>query len=295
MLTRATATVVASVLCPLLVFPAVARAQPEGEVAEPPPEMPEDPEEPQSETERLYYEGAAKYSAADYEGAIDSFTRALSHATQDAASPEIRAALLANLANAHNKQYALDDDPMHLRKAKEIWKRIVDEGEDGLYTAETIAEAQSAIEQLDAKLEAHAEAHPEPEPDEKDPETVAPPPEPAQPVDTGADLSKGGAALLGTGLPLLAGGAVLLIYGTRFAPNAQAQVDEIEDPPDREEAFVDDETRRGRLLMGVGAGVAAAGLGLTVAGAVLMATKKKKDKDVALLPSPGGVVLVGRF
>ena len=66
----------------------------------------------------FFYEGSARYSAADYLGAIESFTAALEIATRERMELTVRSALLLNLGRAHQQAYLVNDEPSHLRMAK---------------------------------------------------------------------------------------------------------------------------------------------------------------------------------
>ena len=47
---------------------------------------------PEKDTESLFYEGSARYSAADYDGAIDLWTKALTVITQEGGEYAVRGA-----------------------------------------------------------------------------------------------------------------------------------------------------------------------------------------------------------
>ena len=92
-------------------------------------------EQPRRPAEDLFYEGSAKYSASDYEGAVSSFTEALAAAAQYGAQPSVRGALLQNLARAHVGAYRVSGDIKHLRLAIDIYERFVREAPGNKYPA----------------------------------------------------------------------------------------------------------------------------------------------------------------
>lgn len=267
---------------------------------------PADPAQPDPETQvrDLYYEGSTLYSAADYAGAIEKFTRALHVATVNKTDPTIRGALLMNLATAHVRSYDIDEDTAHLHKAVHIYRRYLKEAPMLGYPDKDVAEARERKAELEAQLEALKR--------DKAPAPVAAP-DPAQepapaaaPADTPADTPAGnkarGLALVGVGGGVLAGGIAMLAVGAVFKPRAQKQVDKFNDPPEQEQSFVDDEARKGVIWMASGGAAAAVGLGVLIGGIVDLArAKKASGKTAGLHVSPwmgrstSGLVLSGRF
>ena len=239
--------------------------------------------------EDLYYRGAAQYSAADYINAIESFTRALEVAGREGTEPEIRGALLFNLARSHARAYDVNDEVQHLRRALDIYRRFLEEVE--LHEIEAPDQISAAREDQEAiratleKLEQEAESN-----------NATPGPEPRDEVD-GKRRTRG-LALTVTGGVLLAGGAGVAVYGTSFRRDAQKAVDAVEDPGEQEEQFLADETRKGRVWIGAGVGVAVVGAGLLAWGIVdLLASKKAKKVAAAPLIGPelAGLSIAGRF
>jgi hypothetical protein len=84
-----------------------------------------------------------------------------------------------------------------------------------------------------------------------------------------------GIILTSVGGALVAGGLTALVIGTRFRPRAQDQVDRYDDPSGRENAFVDEETTKGRAWIGAGAAVAAIGTALLVTGIVSLVRARR--------------------
>jgi hypothetical protein len=227
----------------------------------------------EAEIQRLYYEGAAKYSASDYDGAIDAFTRALEEAARRGAAPSIREALLLNLGKAHVRAHELDKDTKHLRIARDIYRRLVGEATVGGYSEDSVNEATEQIELLDRMIEGGDASSEEKADQHKGPTDRSP-------------ARKRGIALVTVGVAVLAGGAGLLGHGARFRPHAQKEIDKYEDPADAEQEFLDQETRKGRILMGVGGSLAAVGVALVIFGAVDVARDKRAKKTARIFAGP---------
>lgn len=268
-----------------------------------PPAGLEDSDSPTIErAQALYEQGSARYDAADYAGAIDAFTEALSVVQQlpDPAD-SVRLSLLYNIASAHERAYEIDQDEAHLHQALELYERYRD-------FADEIGDLK---EQLDvgakvARLRRMLKELEEPEPG---PETATPPTAPPRhdasewkrPRNVGTGLVvAGGAATVG--------GVVLAVLGSRYEQRARDQVNELADmgvPADHpawEEGddFIAQETRKGRILMGVGASVAivggvAAGTGVYY----LVKAKRVREGQVSVTPTLGagfaGVQVRARF
>ena len=114
------------------------------------------PSEDVAEVRRLYEEGKARYETLDYEGAIESWTQAYAQVPGDAANREIKNNLAYNIASAREKAFELDGDVGHLRRAKGLLEKYVEDYKT-MYepTPETRAEVKKVnerIAQLDAKI-----------------------------------------------------------------------------------------------------------------------------------------------
>ena len=267
-----------------------AEPEPEGESEADPEE--EDPVIAQ--VQALYVEGATKYSAADYAGAIEKFTEALGLLnTSDAEfSPEARGRLLYNLGTAHERRYKIDVDPVHLRTAIEIFGRIVDEAGVHGYGEELVEQSREARDRIVKQLE-ELEAEKKRE-EEAAAARNAPPPPPAE-EDKGPRLRPGGGLMIAGGVVLGVGVASsgMLIAGLVIGRNAKDDLDAAVLPST--EAMRIDAIDRGNMgnnlaiAGGVLTGVlVVTGTALLVAGAV----KRKKSRGaVACAPSfsPSGV------
>jgi hypothetical protein len=266
-----------------------------------------------SEAERLFYDGSAAYSAADYLGAIEKFTAALGAATREGADPVIRSAMLINLAESHERAFEMHEDVIHLKKANAIYQRIQEEAGVAGYGAETAEKAKRRQAVVRAKLdELHVEPEPAPDPD-PDPE---PPPnlgsddgDDAQPAEQPTDPERRkhkvvGGALVGVGSVALAGGAALIANGARLPAVARMNTMGMQTP----EAMnhIAKETNKGRALWATGIGVATAGVVMIAVGAVQLTQAKRSEtasRHWSLTPLAGfgaggataGAQLGGRF
>ena len=266
----------------LAVAPSVARATG--------PASPSDTGET-SEVERakeLFYQGSARYSAADYTAAIDRFTEALEIVTRINAEPKVRGALLLNLAKAHVRAYDVDEDIRHLRAAREILRRFQREADDMAYDPESRAEAEKDLAAVEAKLdraESVAEASPPPSP--------APTTGPDAPTSEGPSKRRiAGFVLVGLGPAIAVASVGPFIYGGIVIPrNTDAEVEKKMPSPEDERIFRKGEENKTKALYAVGGLMIAAGIGLVAGGAVLLAKSGKNTAArVRITPvaGPGG-------
>lgn len=260
-----------------------------------------------SQVEELFYDGSAKYSAADYVGAIESFTEALKIATKEGTDPPVRSALLQNLARAHVKAYDVDGEIRHLKKAREIYGNFVREAETAKYAEADVSEAESRAAELDDRIS---------ELESKQAEAAAQPTASTDPggndaTDTKAEgRRKRGIAFVAVGSALVAGGIGTLAYGTTFKGHAEDVIDDAKasegddwSDSDQEDAddFIERETRTGRIVIGVGAALAVVGVAGVVVGALDLVAAKKAKETASLRFAPmlgrggAGLVLTGRF
>jgi tetratricopeptide (TPR) repeat protein len=171
------------------------------------------------QAEQLFRQGSARYSAADYAGAITAFQTALELLAMHEFDRAVEFALLLNLARAHRRAFEVDKAVTHLRTAMEIYRRLERvTGED----SDEHAEAVSAMPELAAQIAA-LEADPEPveaEPIQSEP-VVAPESRPSRPERedaSGRGLVIGGGVALGLGVA----GLGLLTYGLLAGQRAEA-------------------------------------------------------------------------
>jgi hypothetical protein len=244
---------------------------------------------PEERAQALYQEGSTLYSASDYEGAIEKFTAALHEASTTEMTPEVRGALLWNLARAHASAHAFKPDETHLRTAVDIYGRYLAEAEKLGYPAADVAEAREKLATLQEQL---AQFEPEPanpaaetagQEDQPEPTPVGPAkPSPAAKDGSGTS-SSGPTVLITLGAIGVAAGAAGIGIGGSFERQARKQVDKYDDPFEREEAFVAEEKAKGRMWMGGGAVLAVAGLAMLITGLVL---HRRKRRATALTSTP---------
>ena len=147
--------------------------------AEPEPEPTDEERAELERAQKLYEEGSASFSAADYEGAIEKFTAVLRIAeTSDSFGHHVRSALLLNLARAHRSQYRIDNELKRLRLALEIYERLLREAEANLYPPEDVAEAEQGRDELKAQIA------------EREAASETPAPVTAEPVDAAASRAE---------------------------------------------------------------------------------------------------------
>jgi len=240
-----------------------------------------------SEVERareLFYQGSARYSAADYTAAIDRFTEALEIVTRINAEPKVRGALLLNLAKAHVRAYDVDEDVRHLRAAREILRRFQREADDLAYDPESRAEAEKDLAAVEVKLErveaaAAAQA--------ADP---SPAPAPAPDVTSSRTPSKrriGGFVLVGLGAAVAAASIGPFVYAGAVIPkNVEAEIEKKMPSPDDERDFRKKEDKKAASWFAVGGVMIAAGIGLVAGGTVLLIKPGKNDTARRLRVTP---------
>lgn len=251
---------------------------------------------PIDRAEDLYTQGSVAYEAADYDKAIELFTESLAVTAQlpeEQAKP-ILVHLLFNIAAAHEKAYDIDKDPKHLRQALTLYERYTEEVPDtgdSLDAEVKIARLRKKIrvlDQIESNRTKGSEPQAVPEPPRADRDRVD-----NKKRNVGIGLLAGGSAAVVAGVAVLASGA-------RLKPQAEQQVNEVTGGDMAHEAYeagqlhIQNEAKRGRIFMGIGAGAAAVGIAGVVAGAVLI----KKSK-VSVSPSLGssftGISISGSF
>lgn len=118
------------------------------------------------EVKQLYQEGKARYETLDYEGAIERWTSAYAKVPASEANAGIRNNLVYNIATAQEKAHELDGDVTHLKQARGLLLRYLEDhkklyGEGEAAKAE-IDKVEARIASLDAKISGVALAPPEP-------------------------------------------------------------------------------------------------------------------------------------
>lgn len=266
--------------------------------------------EARAEARALYDEGTTLYEAADYEGAIEKFTDALSLVkNEDDDDRHTRLTLLFNIASAHEKQYAIDEDSAHLRQAKTLYLRYREFAQKHKDLAEELdVETRLAgVERQLDELKPDPQSDPQPEREGPTPD-VSPGPSSTGDTTTWERARKTGTGLVVAGSLATVGGVVLSVVGSRLEPRAQGQVDELADmgvPPDHPawaegEQFIEQERIKGRALIGSGVAVSVVGLvGVGVGSYYLVRSKKLREHEVSIAPTWGrgtaGIQIGGKF
>lgn len=264
-----------------------------------------------AKAKELYDEGSTLYSAADYNGAIDKFTEALKIVTSEGSDDDhtIRGALLLNIAQSHIHAYEVDADAAHLRAAKSIYQRYVDEAGRGAgYPDADVADSNDQIAVLEQRIEKL---------DEKNAPAAVPPgpgatPPPSDDGPKEAEIVRTrsiGIGLLVGGSVLTLGGIGVIAWGSTFKRFAIQSVREEANDPNKplsdftpeEQEHVNEQTRFGKIWMGAGGGITVIGIAGVALGAwQLSKAKKMRDqRSAALVPvftrDYAGLSLVGRF
>lgn len=264
----------------------------------------------------LYEEGRKDYNQKFTKAAIEKFEEAY----KCAKNPLV----LYNIGLAYKRLYDGEKQLEQLEKAKKALTTYVDAITQNPELGADPEEVKPILADIDAELERISPKDPEPE-------GPAPPPTPdTPPVDPGKKLRVTGVALLATGGVLtVVGVGVAAAFGVRSARlnedlngagGVYSQLEAgmcgltvMEDLPGADSSACDD-LRGQRLeikkdgvfangLAGGFTAVAVVGLGLMIGGAVAFAKGKRTSAEwesgqqarVRVLPSPGGLVLQGRF
>ena len=264
-----------------------------------------------SEAKRLYNEGTVRYEAADFAGAIESFTLALSELRSEGINDfSIRGLLLFNIGRTHMRAYEIDGEVEHLLQARTIFTSFVEEahGHPDQVAPGDIEEAKTRLEEIEGLLASRDD--PASEGDAIQPSTDTP-------ADSGVDqaderdpkrLRASGIGLSVAGAALIGGGVGMIAWGAGFAPAARAQVAELDTldlPPDSPayadgEAHIATERRKGTAWMAAGGVAAALGVaGLAVGIRQLVVAKRVRERRVSAVGSFGPEMVwlgvTGRF
>lgn len=280
---------VGGALAPGVVLAAEPPADSEGEEPADEPET----EDPLAEAKSLYAEGTGKYATADYEGAIELWTRAYTLVPSTVEYREIKADLMWDIATAREKSFDVDGEVSHLKQAEILLNNYLADlasimaDEDALATERKRVEER--LEAIRAKM-AEASGGPQPGPG------ANPEPRPAEELPSGRTLLIAGGVLAGVGVVGLGVGGAGMAIGSGANDISELDPNDIDG---RREQF-----DRGRLGNGLAIGGGIAGGVFLVTGVALLAVGAKREKarkGMALLPTPTfgrdqvGVGLAGRF
>ncbi len=249
------------------------------------------------EAKSLFTEGAGKFETADYTGAIELWTKAYSIVPNKPEYAHIKARLIANLASAQERAYAVDDELAHLNQAKillesysdvieDIYTSTIEREKERAWVEDRLEKIQQELDEAEARAAAAAA------------ETKGGSDEPRLPPGKG--LVIGGSVLTGlgvAGLGVMVGGVVMGL-GANDVSDLKTN-----DYTAREERF--NRGRTGNALAIAGGAGAAVLVGTGVALLVVGLGKKKKagePEDQAqarfvpvLAPGFAGATLGGRF
>ncbi len=251
---------------------------PEEPAAEAPPQDPD-----WVDAERLFRQGSARYSAANYSAAIQDFQAALELVAKHDYDPSVELALLVNLARAHRRAYEIDRDVLHLRTALEINRRIKrvtpPESDESAEATEAITEIEGLLTKIEEKTDEPASSEPADNGEGRD-RGSKPAKKPAKP---GTGFIAGGAALMVVG----AGGIGLMGYGLSAGAKAESDGEKLAgtSPTDAQIAAIEDDGKLGNTLAIVGGVVGGLGLAGGAALIGLGVKKRQLNRHVALAPS----------
>lgn len=262
--------------------------------AEPEP-APVDPELAASEA--LYREAEAKYSTADYPGAIEAWQKAFA-ALPRTAAPAYRSMMVYNIAIAYERLFELRGDVEYLKKARmnlkgfeaSLEETYEHSPEDAVTVRAEVEEKIAHIDELIAKAEREAAAKQPPVEGPVEPKTS--PGTDTRTRDPATGFFVGGGVLLALGVAAGAGMTAALVVGKRA--NGIGGIAET-DYDARKERF-----DRGRAANAGAIAAGAIGLACLAGGvALLVVGSKRRASSTAAAPMVGrglaGLAISGRF
>lgn len=256
--------------------------------------MPAEPAEDPTlaEAKTLYEAGLADYETFEYEGAIEKWTQAFGKLGAAADTAEMRNAIVYNIARAREKAYEQSGDIGHLRKAKALLERYVEEETaTDAYDPDDVATARKRVDELGARIaELEKAAKPGPAP-------AAKPADDRHAPRPGRGYVIAGGVLMGLGIGLVVGGVTAGAVLGQQADDDVAGFDAVGDEDERTDR-IDDGQRANRLLVAS----AATGGALAITGIALLAVGLAKRRKAArtavvpvLTPAVTGIAVSGRF
>jgi tetratricopeptide (TPR) repeat protein len=229
----------------------------------------------------LFDAGVARYTAADYEAAIDFWLEAYALVPPTYDNRLIKAELIYNVARAQQKWFEIDKDVKHLRQSREILARYLDEiGE--IFPAEQVAiereRIKEHIDQIDEQIAAW-----EAEQARREAE-LAERMRPKFDEDADAREEQRNKAMIGAGAGLTAlgaGGVGLFVTGLFLAGGAQRNAGDFAleaDIPERERLVRRGQAGNALIITGAVVGGAFLAAGLPLLGVGFKAEHKRKQR-----------------
>jgi tetratricopeptide (TPR) repeat protein len=285
---------------------AASASAPPSEAEAPDAEAPdEDPD--MLRARELFDAGVARYSASEYEDAVEFWMEAYALIPPTFENRLVKAELIYNVARAQQKWFEIDQDIKHLRQAREILGRYLEEV-DELYPDEQVALERQKVEDQIAELdesitEAEAEAaRREAELAERMRPTFD------EKADAREHKRNNAMIISGSALTVVGLGAVgALVAGIAMAGQADRAIGDLPlaaDIAERERQLGKGSTGNALILLGSLVGGVFLVAGVPLLGVGLGGEKKRKQRrrdagvDVAapvVLPSGAGLVVGGRF
>lgn len=264
--------------------------------------------DPLAEAKAAHAQGQVYFDTAEYERAIEEWTRAYAALPpKEPKSATYRPLILYNIATAREKLFELRGDVTELKQAKILLERFdasIDEvyGHDPAGAEAERTRVREKIAELDGRIRDAQAPEPEPVADPK-PDPTPPDPGPGDPTtpagpadrppsSAGRGLMIGGGVLVGLGVAAIGG-----LAGAAVISNRANDIDDLDenDLQGREDRFAQGRAANaGAIAMAV---VAPLLLGGGIALLVLGAKRRSPRVSAAPAFGPGGVAWVvrGRF
>lgn len=191
---------------------------------------------------------------------------------------ELGEATVRFAVESHRRVAETKGDDASLRAARDLVTRF--EGE--LAALPEPRPLPEGLSQMRGELEAALEAEPAPSPGTWQAPPPTPPPATRDPASMPASTTSW--VLVGVGSAALLAGLATLVWGSRILPIAQRRLDargpDLDDPL-RDDAYLDENRRRGRLTMGFGGAIAVIGVPLLVWGVVRLTAARRRSPSAS--------------